>query len=131
MSNKHVCVADGDLYTWFVGDFYEDFGRRLAQLRRAAGLSQQALGERVGLSRTSIVNVEKGRQRVPLHMLVEFAAALGVEPINLLPVAAPVLDGERLPAELRGMDEGTQAWVLRQISASTKRREGPHGRPNP
>jgi transcriptional regulator with XRE-family HTH domain len=115
------------LYTSLVADFYEDFGRRLARIRRAAGLSQQTLGERVGLSRTSIVNVEKGRQRVPLHMLIEFAAALGVEPTSLLPTAVPVLDGERLPAELRGMDENTKAWVLRQIGDSTKGREDLHG----
>jgi transcriptional regulator with XRE-family HTH domain len=114
-----------------VGNFYEDFGRRLAQVRRAAGLSQQALGERVALSRPSIVNVEKGRQRVPLHMLIEFAAALGVEPTNFLPMTAAVLDGERLPAELRGIDESTQAWVLRQIGTSTKGREGLHGQSNP
>ena len=107
-------------------DFYRVFGRQLAQVRRTAGLSQQALGDRVGLSRTSIVNVEKGRQRVPLHMLIEFAAALGAEPATLLPPAAPVLDGQRLPAELRGIDENAQAWVLRQIAASTKGRE-PHG----
>jgi hypothetical protein len=60
-------------------------------------------------------------------MLIEFAAALGAEPTNLLPPAAPVLDDQRLPAELRGMDESTQAWVLRQIAASTKGREEPHG----
>lgn len=110
-------------------DFYKDFGRRLAQVRRAAGLSQQALGERVGLSRPSIVNIEKGRQRILLHMLVEFASALGVEPSNLLPVAAPVMDGARLPTELRGIDESTQAWVLRQIGAPTKGKEDLHDHP--
>jgi transcriptional regulator with XRE-family HTH domain len=94
--------------------FYRDFGRLLARTRRDHGLSQQLLGERVSLSRTSIVNVEKGRQRVPLHLLIDMAAALGVEPAALLPERSSSGD-ENLPRGLQGMDEASQAWVLRQI----------------
>jgi transcriptional regulator with XRE-family HTH domain len=68
-----------------VEGFYEEFGRRL---RAARGkMSQAELGRRVGLSRASIVNVEAGRQRVPLHMLQAFADALTVSPESLLPVS--------------------------------------------
>ncbi|MEU6326751.1 helix-turn-helix transcriptional regulator [Streptomyces sp. NPDC047049] len=66
--------------------FYECFGDRVRRARTALGLNQQALGDAVGLNRTSISNIEKGRQRVALHMLYEFAAALRVEPEALLPV---------------------------------------------
>lgn len=63
--------------------FYEDFGELV---RRARGAMPQAvLGQRVGMSRGSISNIEAGRQHVPLHLLPRLAAALGASPIELLP----------------------------------------------
>lgn len=64
--------------------FYEGFGRRLRQLRRSAGLTQEQLARRLGLNRTTVVNIEGGRQRVAVHQLVELADALGCEPSELL-----------------------------------------------
>lgn len=66
--------------------FYRGFGERV---RRARGrdLTQEELAGRVKLSRTSIANIEAGRQRVPLHMIYTFAQALGVAPEALLPGA--------------------------------------------
>lgn len=65
--------------------FYQEFGRRLRAARGDAHLSQEALGNRVGLSRGSIANIERGSQRVVLHTFVELAAALGVDPARLIP----------------------------------------------
>ncbi len=96
-------------------DFYEDFGKGLARVRRKTKISQEVLGARVGLSRTSIVNVEKGRQRVPLHMLMSFADALGVAPDELLPVRATTVVEGSVPKSIEDMDEGTQAFVMRLI----------------
>jgi hypothetical protein len=46
--------------------------------------------------------VEKGRQRVQLHMLIEFAAALDVAPAELLPETTAVSDPlRRVPADAR------------------------------
>ena len=66
---------------------YVEFGRNVRRFREREGfgLSQDALSKRVGLSRTSVTNIEKGRQQVPLHALYAFADALGVEPSELLP----------------------------------------------
>jgi transcriptional regulator with XRE-family HTH domain len=96
-------------------DFYEAFGPRLARVRRKCKVSQELLGSRVGLSRTSIVNVEKGRQRVPLHMLVSFADALGVAPSELLPPRATTVVEGSVPKSIEGMDQGVQAFVMRLI----------------
>jgi len=84
-----------------VDGFYEEFGRRVRSARMAAGLNQESLGHRVGLERSSISNVEKGRQRVQLHMLLEFAAALSVPTADLLPDAAGADPLYRVPADTR------------------------------
>ncbi len=65
--------------------FYVEIGRRVRLARERAGLTQDALAARVSLSRTSVTNIEKGRQKVLLHTFCGLAAALGVAPTTLLP----------------------------------------------
>ena len=55
---------------------YKRFGKNVRNIRLAFGISQEVLGERVGLTRTSIVNIEYGRQRVLLADVQRFAVAL-------------------------------------------------------
>ena len=73
---------------------YRDFGSRLRARRRKLGLTQESLGEHVGLSRTSITNIERGEQRILLHQLYSFADKLKVSPEKLLP------DLSSLPLEI-------------------------------
>ena len=65
--------------------FYRQYGRLLAEARRKKGISQELLADELGLSRTSITNIEKGRQPVQLHSLYCIARLLGVELKDLLP----------------------------------------------
>ncbi|MBN9037037.1 MAG: helix-turn-helix transcriptional regulator [Rhizobiales bacterium] len=58
-------------------------------------MSQDVLATKVGLSRTSITNIERGRQSVLVHQLFSFADALGASPAALLPSEA---SGQQLPA---------------------------------
>jgi transcriptional regulator with XRE-family HTH domain len=62
-----------------------EFGKRLREVRKKAGLTQETLGQRVGLTRTSITNIEAGRQPVNLELLYRLAAAVQLEPAGLLP----------------------------------------------
>lgn len=64
---------------------YAETGRRIREIRKAQGISQQRLAAVVGLSRTSITNIEKGRQKVLLHTLDSIAGALGTGLRDLLP----------------------------------------------
>ena len=66
-------------------DFYREFGRLIRERRKAISQNQTTLANSVGLSRTSITNIELGRQQVALHMLYALANALGIEPQVLLP----------------------------------------------
>ena len=61
------------------------FGSRVRELRENRSVTQEELARRVQLSRASITNIEKGRQRVLLHQLVNIADALDAKPSELMP----------------------------------------------
>jgi len=61
------------------------FGARLGAERKKSLLTQEELSRRVGIGRTTIANIERGRQSVSIPLLYRLASALGVAPENLLP----------------------------------------------
>lgn len=69
----------------FPASIYTETGRLIRDSRKATGVSQGRLAASVGLSRTSITNIERGRQKILLHTLVDIAKALGVDLHSLLP----------------------------------------------
>lgn len=64
---------------------YEQIGQRVRDARDAARLTQGELGERIGLTRASVTNIETARQNVQLHTLYAIAHALEVPVAALLP----------------------------------------------
>lgn len=58
--------------------FYQNLGATIREYRYAAGMSQEALAEEVGLTRQSVNNIEYARQRVLAHTLHRFAVALRI-----------------------------------------------------
>ena len=63
----------------------QEFGALLRRVRQDAAMTQDDLSLMADISRTSVVNIEKGRQGVSLHTLYRLAQALGVPPATLLP----------------------------------------------
>ena len=61
------------------------FGVRLGAERRRSLLTQEDLARRVGIGRTTVANIERGRQSVSVPLLYRLASALGVAPESLLP----------------------------------------------
>ena len=61
------------------------FGARLGAERRRSLLTQEDLARRAGIGRTTVANIERGRQSVSVPLLYRLAASLGVAPENLLP----------------------------------------------
>ena len=57
-------------------EFYLSLGARIRIAREILGWTQGKLGKAVGLTRTSIINIEQGRQSVPLHTFVMLASNL-------------------------------------------------------
>lgn len=75
-------------YAKSMEDFYGELGRRIRAARKrlsGGGLTQEQLAQRVGLSRSSIANIERGEQQPPVHVFARIAEALDVRPENLLP----------------------------------------------
>jgi transcriptional regulator with XRE-family HTH domain len=77
-----------------VGDeeFYRFVGSKVRSARIAAGISQTLLASRVGLTRSSITNIEAARQRVPLYHFVLISRALNREISELLPENSQLWD---------------------------------------
>lgn len=100
-----------------VDGLYREFGRSLKKARAEAKLTQREVAGRVGLTRTSITNIERGTQHISLHQLFLLASAVGVSPEELLPDQAAVLE-ELVPAralkDLRA-DEEERAFAVRVL----------------
>jgi transcriptional regulator with XRE-family HTH domain len=63
---------------------YRLIGAKVEHIRSALGWTQEELAEKIGLKRTSIANIEAGRQRVLLHDIEKFAMAFNTTPKQLL-----------------------------------------------
>lgn len=56
----------------------KDVGRRVAELRRAAGLTQEEFAEKIGMDSTNLQRIELGGQNLTIRSLVRLASGLGV-----------------------------------------------------
>lgn len=59
------------------------FGTRVRVLRLAAGLTQQALADAMGVHRDSIVKLESGMREIGVTRVGALAQALGIDPGKL------------------------------------------------
>jgi len=67
------------------------FGERLKSAREARGEMQKTLANGMGLSRTTISNIERGLQRIYLDQAFQAAALLDIAVIELLPPMESVI----------------------------------------
>jgi transcriptional regulator with XRE-family HTH domain len=99
--------------------FYRLVGAKVRSARIEAGLSQATLAEQVGLTRSSMANLEAARQRTSLYHFVLISRALGVEVSSLLPNDPSPLDSQlesSLKNELADSPETTQDFVLGAVA---------------
>lgn len=59
-------------------DFQTAFGQRMRTLREQAGLPQEEVAHRMGLSSSSYARIERGQQAMRTSRLPELVDALGV-----------------------------------------------------
>jgi len=96
---------------------YRSIGSKLRELREASGygaarLTQAELAKQVGLERTSITNIEKGTQKVPLHVVYRLSEVFSVEPATFLPSLAQVQSEDRITPTLEQIDFGTSKHTM-------------------
>ena len=65
--------------------FYTEIGNNIKNARERANLKQEAFAKLIGLSRVSVVNIERGKQNPPLHILWDISKALKITLHDLLP----------------------------------------------
>jgi transcriptional regulator with XRE-family HTH domain len=58
--------------------FFKDLGRRVAQLRQQAGMSQQAVADQLGVAQQTLAHYEVGRLRMPVSLVPKLAELFGV-----------------------------------------------------
>jgi transcriptional regulator with XRE-family HTH domain len=111
--------------------FYGDVGNRIKSARIDAGISQATLAQLIGFNRSSVANLEAGRQRIALHLFTLIAEALHADPVTLLPNIR-LLGDERisginsLDEHLEGALDTTQDFVrgaIAQVPPKIRREE--------
>ena len=63
----------------------EALGRRVFELREAAGMTQEALAHAAGLHWTYVGQVERGERNLTYRNVLKVARGLGVQPAKLMP----------------------------------------------
>lgn len=66
-----------------VGLLLKHIGRRIAELRRARGFTQEQLAERLDVSVTYVQQVERGGRNLTVRSLAAFASATGAKVAEL------------------------------------------------
>ncbi len=95
---------------------YLALGSRIRELREGnegrKRMTQAELAQQVGLERTSITNIEKGSQKVPLHVLYKLCDVLKVDIQSILPKLSDVREIDRT-----WRDVGMGAQLLPPLAA--------------
>lgn len=101
-----------------IDNLYASIGDAIKRLRKGVDKKQETLAGMIGMSRASLVNIEKGRHHVQIHVLYDIARALSCHPADLLPplnsASAELpekISRKLLPAERPGVTQGV-AQVL-------------------
>jgi transcriptional regulator with XRE-family HTH domain len=97
------------------GDFDRVLGKRIREARERAGVKQDQLAQAVGLSRTSITNIERGRQGVQAYLLTRIADVLGQHAAELLPRLDP---GQPISDKVRELEPSKRAWAERVMRSA-------------
>lgn len=116
--NGHMAADQG----WF----YKELGRRLQRARKKKGISQEAIGKAAGLTRSSIANIENGRQPVHVLALCRMVATIDIAMTELIPELRPV-SPIHLPDNLRPIERQSVLKILAAAAAKSSDERASHG----
>jgi transcriptional regulator with XRE-family HTH domain len=98
---------------------YIELGKKIKNARGTR--SQAELAKASSLSRTSITNIEKGRQHLPLHTLYSIANALEIPITELLPDQNKFADNAFLDNIPDDIHPEAIEWIKEVASSTTKK----------
>ena len=103
--------------------FLKDLGERIRELRKARGLTQNELAERLGVTQALIASYESARRSVPLRKLCVLTEVLGVSIEEVVGQVAPKQRRkpgppsqiERKLMELEKLPRSEQQFVMKML----------------
>lgn len=102
-------------------DYYK-IGQQIRKIRKAHGLSQEELAEKINISTTHMSHIETGNTKLSLPVFVDIATVLEVRTDDLLdftPHASKSVASEEISAVLENCN-AKQARVIADIVKSAK-----------
>lgn len=103
--------------------FYQQLGRRIAEARKAAGITQVELAQTLGVAQQTLAHYEGGVSRIAVALLPRVAEALGTSVEELLGQAPK--PGKRGPApklsrqiqQIQALPRSKQRFVMQMLDA--------------
>lgn len=95
-----------------IKSLYVGIGQRIKELRLSKGLNQEDFARNLSLTRASIANIEKGRQRVSIHLVYEICR---IATANISDILPPDLDKEEelLPKWMKKINDSPEGDIFR------------------
>jgi transcriptional regulator with XRE-family HTH domain len=112
-----------------VDKFYNDLGDLIKSERIKKNVTQDYLADELGLTRASVINLEKGRHRPSIYQLLVIAQCLKVDYVQLIPAILNSATNEpKLPPSDLGtvisdqeeIDNTSKDFILRFLSTTVK-----------
>ena len=109
IKHKFVCVVDVRIELRFSRamadlEIYRIVGAGLAARRKKLRLKQSEVADQIGLTRASLANMERGRQKIMLHQIYRLASALKAESITDLVPSTFSFEQASGPLMIEGSD---------------------------
>ena len=100
-------------------DYYK-IGQNIRRLRKAHGLSQEELAERIGISTTHMSHIETGNTKLSLPVFVQIAAVLEVRADDILETRSSTGTSMDEIAEILQRCTAKEAKVIVDVVKATK-----------
>jgi transcriptional regulator with XRE-family HTH domain len=95
---------------------YINIGLKIKEARLNRGLNQEAFAQMLKLTRASVVNIEKGRQRVSIHLLYEICKITDVDILEILPILQK--GNELSPKWKKKIENSAEGDIIREPKLS-------------
>lgn len=103
---------------------YAHIGRRISEVREAQEprVSQEELARVLGLKRTSVTNIEKGKQKLTLEAVYRICERFNLELSDILPEIGDVVLPTSQPVVVGGKEHALDAMTAAALARARQHR---------